>query len=96
MNSFKKITLWTLSLLLAAWTFVPAINSHADSYVVTESQRIVRESPPVVVQEYTPPTVIHEYSSPPVVREETIVTRPMERENRLHAWFDRHWRGDLD
>jgi hypothetical protein len=117
MNSVKKISLWALTLLVLVGTLGPARYSHAASYVVTESERVVTESPPAVVHTYTPPpVVVHEYTAPPVVvreyappvevreytpapvvREETIVTKPAgERENRLHAWWERHFREDRD
>ncbi len=109
MKYVKKTGLLALAMLVAVVTFVPAGYSHAATYVVTESQQVVREytPPPVVVREYTPPaTVIHEYTPAPIVREETIVTRPIvreetvvtqaERENRLHSWWERHFREDRD
>ncbi len=104
MTSVKKLGMWALAMLVAAGVFVPAATTHADSYyVTTESQRVIRESPvviheytpPTVVREYSPPVEIHEYTTVPTVREQTIVT-PMERENRLHAWWERHFRGDVD
>ncbi len=70
MNNVNKTGLLVLALLIAVVTFVPARYSHADTYVVTESPRVIREytPPTAVIHEYTaPPTIVHEYTRPSVV-----------------------------